>query len=129
MPSYEMYTKDFAKQVLAGTKKLMKMKDVNFVSVKKYDELSVKGLYNDFLELEGMKEYFPDKYAAGRCCDRDFMFNIANTLHEDITQQIIKHAQTVRHATESETQKNESILMSEHWQNELASMPMTVSVS
>ena len=88
-----MYTKDFAKAVLAGTKKLMKMKDVNFVSVKKYDELSVKRLYNDFLGLEGMKQYFPDKYAVGRCCDRDFMFNIANTLHEDITQQIINHAQ------------------------------------
>ena len=66
MPTYEQFTKDFAKDLLAGNKKLLKKREVKFIKVKKYDELSVKNLYNDFLELPGMKDYFPNKYAVGR---------------------------------------------------------------
>ena len=66
MPTYEQFTKDFAKDLLAGKKKLLKKREVKFIKVKKYDELSVKNLYNDFLELPGMKDYFPNKYAVGR---------------------------------------------------------------
>ena len=40
-----MFTKDFAKEVFSGRKKLLKLKDVTFIQVKKYDELSVKNLY------------------------------------------------------------------------------------
>ena len=66
MPTYEMYTKDFAKAVLSGRKKLLKLNDMKFVQVKKYEELSVKKLYPMFLELEGMPFYFPDSYPVGR---------------------------------------------------------------
>ena len=66
MPTYEQFTKDFAKDLLAGKKKLLKKREVKYIKVKKYDELSVKNLYNDFLELPGMKDYFPNKYAVGR---------------------------------------------------------------
>ena len=81
-----MFTKDFAKAVFSGQKRLLKMREVKFINVTKYDELSVKSLYDDFLTLEGMKFYFPDKYPKGKCCDRDYMFNVANTLYEDMTQ-------------------------------------------
>ena len=66
MPPMEMFTKDFMKDVLNGSKKLLKMKDVKFVNVVKYDELSVKGLYPKLLSLEGMPQYFPNRYAKGR---------------------------------------------------------------
>ena len=49
MPSYEMFTKDFAKDVFRGRKKLLKLCDVKFVQVTKFDELSVKHLYEDFI--------------------------------------------------------------------------------
>ena len=39
-----------------------------------------------------MKLYFPDKYSKGRACDRDYMFNIANTLHPDVIKELIDHA-------------------------------------
>ena len=42
MPTYEMYTKDFVKQILSGKKGLLKEAEVKFVRVRKYDELSVK---------------------------------------------------------------------------------------
>ena len=80
-----MFTKDFAKAVFSGQKRLLKMREVKFINVTKYDELSVKSLYDNYLSLEGMKFYFPDKYPKGRCCDRDYMFNVANTLYEDVT--------------------------------------------
>ena len=84
-----MFTKDFAKLVFCGTKKLLKLSDVKFVSVTKYDELSVKKLYKDFLTLPGMTEYFPSSYPKGRQCDREYMFNIGNTLHPKIVSEII----------------------------------------
>ena len=66
MPSYEMFTKDFAKLVFAGDKALLKLREVKFISVTKCDELSVKALYEDFISLEGMILYFPNKYPKGR---------------------------------------------------------------
>ena len=61
-----MFTKDFAKEVFSGAKKLLKLREVKFISVTKYDELSVKNLYDDLLSLDGMKDYFPSKYPKGR---------------------------------------------------------------
>ena len=81
---YDMLTKDMLKDILAGGKKLLKLKDVDFISAPKYDEISVKSLYRHLIELDGMKDYFPNKYAKGRCCDREYMFNVANTLHPKI---------------------------------------------
>ena len=92
MPSYEMFTRDFGKALLKGDKKLLKLREVQFVQVVKYDELSVKKLYDDLIQLPAMADYFPEKYPKGRQCDRDYMFNVANTLHEEIVTEIIQHA-------------------------------------
>ena len=61
-----MFTKDFAKEIFTGKKKLLKLSDVKFIQVTRYDELSVKGLYDKFMNLEGMPDYFPAKYPIGR---------------------------------------------------------------
>ena len=79
-----MFTKDLAKEVFTGNKKLLKMRDVKFINVVKYDELSVKNLYQKLLSLEGMTLYFPTKYPKGRQCDRAYLFNVANTLYENV---------------------------------------------
>ena len=57
-----------------------KKKDVLYIEVPKYDELSVKNMYDKLLKLPGMAEYFPEKYPKGRQCDREYLFNVANTL-------------------------------------------------
>ena len=62
----EMFTKEFSKKLFAGEKKLMKLKEVNFVSAPKYDEISVKNLYPKLIEFENMKFYFPDQFNKGR---------------------------------------------------------------
>ena len=129
MPPYEQFTKDFAKHVFGGDKSMMKNRDVLMVCVTKFDELSVKNLYNGFMQLEGVNQYFPDSYPRGRVCDREFMFNIVNTLHEDVVTDIIQHALRQRHILNEDFQKKESILISDHWKKEFESLPLKVSVS
>ena len=87
-----MFTREFAKEVLRGDKKLLKRTEVKWVEVMKYDELSVKSLYAKFLEMPMMKDYFPNKYPKGRTCERDYMFNVANTLHEEVVTELVDHA-------------------------------------
>ena len=87
-----MFTREFAKEVLRGDKKLLKLKEVSFVQVVKYDELAVKHLYQELVALPNMAQYFPNRYPKGRQCDRDYMFNVANTLHESVVQELIQHA-------------------------------------
>ena len=124
-----MFTKDFAKEVFAGRKRLLKMREVKFINVTKYEELSVKRLYDNFLSLDGMSFYFPDKYPEGRQCDREYMFNVANTLYEQITTELIHHALLQRNHVELDKKKQESVLLSDHWKNELKTLPMSASVS
>ena len=45
VPPHFMMHRDFMKQVLAGQKKLMPLKDVSRVVVPKYEELSVEKVY------------------------------------------------------------------------------------
>ena len=67
------------------------------IEVPKYDELSVKNLYDKLLSLDNMEKYFPDSYSKGKSCDREYMFNVANTLHPQVVQELIKHALNQRY--------------------------------
>ena len=101
---YEMCTKDILRDIFAGKKEVLKLKDVKFISVPKYDEISVKALYSKLVSLPGMAKYFPDKYPKGRQCDRDYLFNIAQTLHPDVMRQLIEYAHAHRHDVSGEKQ-------------------------
>ena len=49
-----MITHAMLKDIFAGNKKLLKLKEVLFIQAPKYDEISVKNLYHRFIKLEGM---------------------------------------------------------------------------
>ena len=49
------------------------------------------------MTLDGVKDYLPDKYHKGRVCDREYMFNVVNTLHENVVTEILNHALSQRH--------------------------------
>ena len=87
-----MFTKDFVKEMLCGNKRLLKKADCKFINIIRYDELSVKSLYNKFMTLDGFADYMPTKFAKGRCCDREYMFNVANTLYPEIVKELHEHA-------------------------------------
>ena len=65
MPPYKMVSKDHLKAVLAGKKKFMKMNKMNMCHPPAFDEIGVKNLYDKVVRLEGMSDYFPDKFPKG----------------------------------------------------------------
>ena len=67
------------------------------------------------MALDGVPLYFPDKYPKGRQIDREFMFNVVNTLHEKVVQEVIEYAHEQRHSINAKNERNEAIMMSEHW--------------
>ena len=48
------------------------------------------------MELEDMAKYFPDKYAKGRQCDREYMFNVANSLHPQVVKEVLDYTLSQR---------------------------------
>jgi hypothetical protein len=61
-----------------------------------FDELSVVSLWPDMQNDEHFMVYFPDKQAKNRLPERDYFFNIMNTLMEEYTQAIMRHANEQR---------------------------------
>jgi len=76
-----------------------------------------------------MTKYFPDTYPKGRQCDRDYLFNVANTLHEGVVQELIDYALKQRYDPALGANQCESILISDKWKEELQSLPLTHRVS
>lgn len=107
----------------------MKLSEVKFISVPKYDELSVKALYTKLTGLPGMAQFFPDSYAKGRQCDREYLFNIAQTLHSDVMSELIDYAHAHRHSITGEKHEQEAVVATTHWENELKAMPFYSRVS
>lgn len=56
------------------------MKEVSFIKVPKYEELSVKLLYPQAMEDDEINAYLPDMRGKCKPLDRSFFFNILNTL-------------------------------------------------
>jgi len=57
------------------------------------------------------------------------MFNVANTIHGDVVKKLVEHALNERHDIKSDSKKDESILLTEHWKDELKSLPFVSHVS
>ena len=117
---FDMLIKDMIRDILLGKKGVLKLFQVNFVSVPKYDELSVKSLYNNLIKLPGMAQFFPDSYPKGRVCDRNYLFNVANTVHPDVMKELIDYAHKHRYAIEGKS-------TSRRWSSPLSTGPTSSS--
>ena len=91
-----MVTAPYLKLILKGEKKLLKASVVKVCNPPKYDEISVKQLYDACIQLPGMANYFPDEYPKGRKCSREYFFTILNTLHPEYTHELILNSKKVR---------------------------------
>ena len=109
-------TKDHLKAILAGKKQLLKKADVNYVTVTKYDEISVKAMWPMLKKDPVFMSYFPDKLPKGKGPPREYFFNILNTLHPKYLQQMMAHANKQRMTAEGEGMQRESIKMSQYWE-------------
>lgn len=96
VPPDTMMNKDFLKQVFAEKKKLMTLVEVMFINVPYFDELSIKALWPDMKNNEQFMLFFPDELPKGRLPDRDYFFNILNTLQGEYLRALIDHANKMR---------------------------------
>jgi hypothetical protein len=122
-----MINKDFLKDVLAEKKRLIPLKDVIFVNVPKYDELSVKNVWPMIQQDKELMTFFPEKLPKGRMPDRDYTFNVLNTLREDYVDGIIKHAQKQRNTAADNNMQAQFIRVTPAWQEQLEKIPFVSS--
>ena len=99
-----MFNKDFLKQVLIEEKMLMPISEVRFINVPHYDEGSVKQLWPKMKEATDFMQYFPDKLPQGRLPNREYFFNIMNSICGEYVTQLIKHANAQRNSIAREDQ-------------------------
>ena len=74
-----MINKDFLKEVFAEEKELLELKNVKWINVPLFDELSVVNIWPMVKENKKLMLYFPNKLPKGRVPDREYFFNILNT--------------------------------------------------
>ena len=80
------------------------MKNVPF-----YDELSVKNLWPIMKKDKEFMLFFPDQLPKGRLPDREYFFNILNTLNEPYVGQLVEHAHLQRATIASKHMEQQSI--------------------
>ena len=110
-----MINKDFLKQVFANEKKLLKMSMLRSVNVPKFDEVSVKKIWPMIKEDPDVLIYFPDEYPKGREPDRQYTFNVLNTIRPEFLKNAIEHAYKVRNAVTDQSKHDNEIFISKEW--------------
>lgn len=118
-----MCNKDFLRQILSGEKKLLKISEVKFVNIPRFDELSVKNLYPRFKNDKLFMQHMPSKFAKGRLPDRAYFFNLLNTIHGDRVQEMVAYANKARFQGGSTGIDEETVLVTSQWWQDLNSMP------
>ena len=103
------------------------MSEARICNPPRYDEISVANLYDKCLELPGMKDYFPDRYAKGKACSREYFFTILNTLHPEQTKSMIINAKKIRMPSQDIDSKAETIEIDESWKEALKAYPQFAS--
>ena len=116
-------SKDFLKQVFTGEKTLLKKKDVDYIHVAHFEELSVKNFWGQMKQDKNINIYFQDEYPKERYPCRDYFFNILNTTYPEYLEQIMKHAATERYSSSGIKQKEQAIKANDEWYEALSSMP------
>ena len=83
VPPEKMLNKDFMRQLLGEEKKLLELRKVIHVSVPRFDELSVKKFWPLMQPDKAFMLHFPDPTPDGRIPEREYFWNVLNTLQED----------------------------------------------
>ena len=81
-----MVNRDFMKQLLIEEKKLFELRKVQKCNVPKYEELSVKKFWPLMQKDEAFMQYLPDPTPDGRLPEREYFWNVLNTLQEEYVQ-------------------------------------------
>ena len=96
VPPEKMLNRDFMKQLLVEDKKLLELRQVVHCSVPKFDELSVKKFWPLMQKDAVFMLYMPDPTLDGRLPEREYFWNVLNTLQTEYVQRLIEHANAQR---------------------------------
>ena len=80
------------RQIFTNEKRLLKKKDVDYIHVSHYEELSVKNLWKELKNDPQFNIYFQDNYANDKFPNRKYFFDILNTIIPDYLKQCMVHA-------------------------------------
>ena len=122
-----MINKDFLKQVFAGSKKLLELRQVKWIHVPVYDELAVQKIWPLIKEDREMMKFFPNKLPKGRLPDREYFWNIVNTLNEPYVTQLLKHANELRNDAKKTGEADRVIEVTDEWWDKLNAVPFMSS--
>ena len=79
-PTVRDMTTSFAKDVLSGKKKLLKLKEVLWVTnVPRYKEICSKAIWNEAKSANGITIYMPD-FPESRLPQKAYLLNVMNTI-------------------------------------------------
>ena len=123
LPSDTMYNKDFLRQVLAEDKDLFELKDVKFRIIPVYDELAVKKFWPMMKTDADFMKYFPDKLPNGRLPDRDYFWNVFNTLYEEYVTELVRNANEQRNTVKTQQEAEQVMQVTEDWWEKLNRVP------
>ena len=115
--------KDFLKQVFAGKKQLVPRNQIRPIEVPHYDILSVETLVKDVMTIPDLGKFFPEQKTHSNRPDRQFFFNIINTVDPDYLSALIRHAKGLRFGSGAPSKEDNIIEVNEHWQKELEASP------
>ena len=123
VPPEKMVNRDFMKQLLAEAKKLLELRAVRHVNMPRYDELSVKKFWPLMQRDAAFMQYMPDPTADGRLPEREYFWNVLNTLQTAYVQQLIGHANAQRNTVQEDGDGADAIEISEEWWEKLTALP------
>ena len=118
-----MYNKDFLRQVLAEDKDLLELKHVKFVHIPAYDELSVKAFWPMMKNDPAFMMYSPDKLPKNHIPDKDYFWNIFNTLYEEYVSELVQKANEQRNTVTNKQQAEQVMQVTEGWWDKLNAVP------
>jgi hypothetical protein len=123
MPPVRKVNKDFLKQVFAGKKQLIPRIQLRPIEVPHYDELSVDALIKDVMTIPDLGKFFLEQKTPANRPDREFFFNIINTVDPDYLSALIRHAQGLRFGSSARSKEDNIIEVNEYWRKELEASP------
>ena len=89
-----------------------------------FDELSAQKISELVRDDPAVKLHMKDEWAAGKQThQREWFFNVLNTIHPSFLDQLIKHAIASRHGANQEEHKSDTILCTDQWAQELTANP------
>ena len=99
------------------------MSQVKRVNVPLYDELSVIKIWPMMKTDATFMKYFPDKLPKGRLPDRDYFWNVFNTLNEEYVSELVRKANEQRNTAIRQKEAEQVMQVTEDWWEKLNAVP------